>query len=261
MAKTVRVSPAERIVAQRALGLLDLTSLELDDGEAVAADLCARACTPFGPAAAVCLYPHLVSAARGNLAGTGVRVATVINFPVGGTDIAKAASDTAAAVADGADEVDVVWPFRAWLDGDRRTPQALVYACRNAAPTPVRLKVILETGELAAPDIVRDASMAAISSGADFIKTSTGKIAVGASPEAVDAMLDAIVATGGKTGLKVSGGVRTVADAAAYMAQADGRLGPGWISPERFRFGASGLLKALLATLEGKSSGAPGSGY
>ena len=261
MAGASHVSSIERTVALRALGLLDLTSLELDDDAAVAADLCARACTPFGPTAAVCLYPHIVAAARANLAGTGVRVATVINFPAGDTDLGQAAADTAAAVAAGADEVDVVWPFRAWLDGDRRTPQSLVYACRNAAPMPVRLKVILETGVLQAPDIVRDAAMAAIAAGADFIKTSTGKVPAGATPEAVEAMLDAIVAAGGGTGLKVSGGVRTVADAAAYMAQADRRLGPGWISPARFRFGASGLLSALLSALEGHGGGSPEAGY
>ncbi|HSD78244.1 MAG TPA: deoxyribose-phosphate aldolase [Solirubrobacteraceae bacterium] len=234
-------------VARRAIPLVDLTSLDEDDDTAVAEDLCARARTPAGPVAAVCLMPALVALAADRLAGSGVRVATVANFPAGAPDAGAAARETEAAVAAGAAEVDVVAPWRAWLAGDRAAVATLVAACRAACGDRARLKVILEAGSLPDPDAVRAIATDAIAAGAQFVKTSTGKVGQGATPDAARAMLEAVRDAGGTIGFKAAGGIRTTAQAAAYLALADELLGPAWATPETFRLGASSLLDDLLA--------------
>jgi deoxyribose-phosphate aldolase len=236
-------------VARRALPLVDLTSLDEDDDDAVAESLCARAQTPAGPVAAVCLMPALVPLAVERLAGTAVRVATVANFPDGAPDPSAAARQTADAVAAGADEVDVVAPWRAWLDGDRDAVRTLVAACREACAGRADLKVILEAGSLPAADAVQALAADALAAGADFVKTSTGKVGQGATLEAARAMLTAIRDAGGSAGFKAAGGIRTTAQAAEYLALADELLGRGWATPQTFRLGASGLLDDLLAQL------------
>lgn len=234
-------------VARRAIPLVDLTSLGEHDDAAVAEDLCARARTPAGPVAAVCLMPALVALAADRLAGSGVRVATVANFPAGAPDAGAAARETEAAVAAGAAEVDVVAPWRAWLAGDRAAVATLVAACRAACGDRARLKVILEAGSLPDPDAVRAIATDAIAAGAQFVKTSTGKVGQGATPDAARAMLEAVRDAGGTVGFKAAGGIRTTAQAAAYLALADELLGPAWATPETFRLGASSLLDDLLA--------------
>jgi deoxyribose-phosphate aldolase len=233
--------------ARRALPLVDLTSLGDDDDATVAEAVCARAQTPAGPVAAVCLMPALVSLAGERLGGTPVRVATVANFPAGAADARAAARESAAAVAAGADEVDVVAPWRAWLDGDRAAVRALVAACREACGDRAHLKVILEAGSLPDAAAVHALAADAIAAGAQFVKTSTGKVGQGATPEAARAMLSAIRDAGGAVGFKAAGGIRTTAQAAEYLALADELLGPGWATPETFRLGASSLLDDLLA--------------
>ena len=237
-------------VARRAIPLLDLTSLGDDDTPATIERLCAAAGGAGGAAAAVCVYPEHIATARRALAEQGlgrVAVATVTNFPDGGADVERARRETRRAVAAGADEVDVVLPWRAWLAGDHETGRRLVAACREASAGRI-LKVILETGELKDPDRIRAASLAALDAGADFIKTSTGKVAVNATPEAARVMLEAIRERG-RGGFKAAGGVRTVADAAAYLALADGIMGPAWADASRFRIGASALLGELRRAL------------
>ncbi len=235
--------------AERILRLIDLTSLNDDDDAAAIERLCADAVTPHGPVAAVCLYARFVPQARRLLAGTGVRIATVANFPKGGRDVGKAAAETEAAVAAGADEVDVVLPFEAWLAGERAQARDLIAACKTACGARARLKVILETAALGPPAKVTEATRDAIAAGADFIKTSTGKRQGGATLEAAEAILKEIRVAGGRVGFKASGGIRRVAEAAAYLALAEDILGSDWPVPERFRFGASSLLGDVLREL------------
>ena len=255
------LSPTE--LARQAISLLDLTSLNDSDDAAVITALCQRAVTPCGNVAAVCVYPRFVALARktlNDLGATGIKVATVTNFPAGAADPARAAQETRAAVADGADEVDVVYPYQALKAGDRAVGHALVKACREACTGGVRLKVILETGELADPELIEFASRDAIAAGADFIKTSTGKVAVNATPEAARIMLNVIAQTGGQVGFKPAGGVRTLADARVYIDMAGELLGSHWVTPINLRLGASSVLSDLLSHLGIEVQGAQG-GY
>ena len=243
---------ADETIARRALPLLDLTSLNDDDSDATINRLCARARTPFGDVAAVCVYPRFVKLCRERLAGSGVRIACVANFPTGAGTRGAVAAEAARAVADGADEVDVVLPYNALLAGDRQTPAELVAACREACGDQAWLKVILETGVLKTRDRIAEASRIAIDNGADFIKTSTGKVEPGATLDAARVMLDAIhtaLFAERRVGFKAAGGIRTLGQAAAYLGLADEIMGPGWATPATFRFGASGLLDAILQAL------------
>lgn len=254
IAPTPRAADAE--IAARALACLDLTDLTDSCGEAEIETLCARAQTPHGPVAAVCVWPRFVALSKERLARSRVAVATVLNFPYGMERVKPVVAETEKAVADGADEIDVVLPYRAFAEGRVDAAARLLYAARGAAGGRL-LKVILETGMLREPGLIRRAADLAISEGADFIKTSTGKVEVNATPEAARVMLEAIAASGRKVGLKAAGGVKTLADARAYLDLADEVMGAGWAAPETFRFGASGLLAALLEAL-GEPSAAPG---
>lgn len=231
-------------VARRAVPLLDLTDLSETCTDAAVAALCARACAEG--VAAVCVWPAFVAGAVRALAGSPVRVATVVNFPAGGEDVAGTLAQTQGALADGAHEIDLVLPYRALLRGDPATARAMVEAVREACDGGALLKVILETGMLPDAGTVTAASRLALEVGADFLKTSTGKTPVSATPEAAEAMLLAIRESGSATGLKVSGGLRRVEDAARYLALADRIMGPDWASPETVRIGASALLDDLL---------------
>ena len=236
-------------LARRALASLDLTDLSDACTFEAAANLVARASTIHGPVAAVCLWPQYASMARERLRGSGVAVATVINFPAGGEDIERVVDDIHEALRDGADEIDLVIPWRALKRGDERLARDMIGAARDAIPSGRRLKTILETGELGDPDLIARASDIAIAAEADFLKTSTGKTPISATPAAARVMLERIRASGKPVGFKASGGVRTLADAAVYLALADEIMGPAWATPTTFRFGASGLLDALLADI------------
>ncbi|MBA9065996.1 deoxyribose-phosphate aldolase [Methylobacterium sp. 092160098-2] len=234
-------------VARRALPLLDLTDLGETCTEPRIDALCRDA--KRGGVAAICVWPRFIEQGARALAGTGIRIATVINFPDGGEDCARATDDTAEALRDGADEIDLVLPYRALLRGEAAIARDMVEAVRDTCGSAI-LKVILETGELADPDRIREASRIALEAGADFLKTSTGKSAVSATPEAAEAMLDEIRASGRPAGLKVSGGLRSIADAATYLALADRLMGPAWVNPKTFRLGASSLFAALIQARE-----------
>jgi deoxyribose-phosphate aldolase len=237
-------------VARRILALIDLTSLNSTDTEESVAALAALASTAVGRVAAVCIWARFIAVARARLKGTGVSVAVVANFPDGSSDVGAAADETAAAVANGADEIDVVLPYQALLAGDDATAVALVRACREACGPNALLKVILETGQLDSAEHIRRASELAIEGGAQFLKTSTGKTQPGATLSAASVMLDAIGsarARGLTVGLKVSGGVGTIAAARAYLDLYEMRFGAGSATPATFRIGASSLLKPVLA--------------
>jgi deoxyribose-phosphate aldolase len=246
-------SAAEIALARRAIALLDLTELGDQASEADIAKLCARAKggDSIPPVAAVCVWPRHVAQARSALAGTGIRIATVMNFPSGEEPMPAVLAMMQAALEAGADEIDLVMPWRAFLAGDEEQAAALMRGVKAALPVDRLLKVILESGGY--PDVasIRRAADLAIRCGAHFIKTSTGKTGTGASLEAARVMLDAILAVPRSVGLKPSGGIRSFADAAAYLALADDRMGPGWTAPETFRFGASGLHDALAAIITG----------
>ncbi|MER2605567.1 MAG: deoxyribose-phosphate aldolase [Siculibacillus sp.] len=247
-------------VARRALPLVDLTDLADGASEDGARALCARAVTRHGAVAAVCLWPRFVAPARAALAGTGVRVATVVNFPAGGEDTRAVEAETARAIGDGADEIDLVWPWRAFLAGRPGFGETQIVRVKRLCEGRATLKVILETGELADPAKIARAAGIALGAGADFLKTSTGKVAVNATVPAAEILIDAIRASGRPVGFKAAGGIRATADAAAYLAVADRIMGPAWASPATFRFGASGLLDDLIAAIEGRPKSATG-GY
>lgn len=230
--------------SRRLIGLLDLTSLN-DARDDDIPGLCARALTPAGPVAAVCSWPEFAREMARRVAGRGPKIAVVIDFPEGEGTLGAVLSEAEKALADGAEELDLVWPYRAWLVGERRQAAELVRAVKRVAGA-ARLKVILETGVLAEPELIAAASADAIEAGADMLKTSTGKTAQGASLQAAEAMLQAIRASGRDVGFKASGGIGTVPEAAAYVALAENIMGAGWVDPRHFRIGASRLLEALL---------------
>jgi len=243
-----------KAAALRALKLMDLTTLNDDDTTEKVVALCHDAKTAVGNTAAICIYPRFIPAAKKALREQGtpeVRIATVTNFPHGNDDIEIAVAETKAAVAYGADEVDVVFPYRALIAGNEEVGFELVKQCKEACGD-ITLKVIIETGELKEEALIKKASEICIKAGADFIKTSTGKVPVNATPEYARMMLEVIREMGvAKTvGFKPAGGVRTAEDAAQYLAMADELLGAEWADNMHYRFGASSLLTNLLNTLE-----------
>lgn len=246
--------------AARALACLDLTNLNADCCAQHITELCKRAQTRHGPVAAVCLWPEFVGQAAKALRNTSIKVATVVNFPGGDDPASKVIEMTKAAREAGADEIDMVIPWKALLEGHPENVAARVARVKNAADgAPV--KAIIETGMLVKPELIEDATQGAIDGGADFVKTSTGKVPVNATPQAARVILSKIKVLGEDVGFKAAGGVKTTEDAAEYLAIADEIMGPDWVSPTRFRFGASGVLDALLATLSDKDAPESGAGY
>ncbi len=235
-----------------ALSLMDNTSLNDDDTPARIIALCKSSKTPAGNTAAVCVFPRFVPIAQKTLKELGlshVKVATVTNFPAGKADVELARRETTEAVELGADEVDVVFPYRALIEGDEQIGFDLVKAAKDACGNRALLKVIIETGELKNPALIRKASDISINAGADFIKTSTGKVPVNATPESARIMLTAIKESGKDVGFKPAGGVRTAEDAREHLDIAAEILGAEWINSSHYRFGASSLLPNLLKTL------------
>ena len=245
-------------LARRALALLDLTDLSDGADEAATRALCAKAVSGPVPVAAICIWPRFVKTARAALGAGGVKIATVVNFPAGGDDPAPVLSDTEKAIAAGADEIDLVLPWRRVLAGDTAIASAMIIDIK-ARGGGKPLKVILETGQYPDGDAIRRAADLAIAAGADFIKTSTGKTARSATPEAARIMLEAIREAGRPVGLKPSGGIRTLADAKTYLGLAGEVMGPDWATPATFRFGASGLYDVLAQEIAG-TSGKAGQG-
>ncbi|HEY4083780.1 MAG TPA: deoxyribose-phosphate aldolase [Burkholderiaceae bacterium] len=239
--------------ARQALACLDLTSLNDADTAADIETLCARAQTRFGPVAAVCVWPRFVAQAR-TLLPANIRVAAVANFPQGMLDTAAALADVAAIAQAGADEIDVVLPYKALMAGQRSAVAEFLAEVRHAS-RPLTLKLIIESGELKTPELIQQATRMGLVAGVDFIKTSTGKTPVSATPEAAQVMLHEIKASGlGNAGFKASGGIRTVADAQLYLQLVADALGASALTPQRFRFGASGLLNDIEVVLGGTAS-------
>ncbi|PKR54270.1 deoxyribose-phosphate aldolase [Thalassospira marina] len=247
-----KLAIANEASAKRAISVLDLTSLNDDDTIEKIEALCQRAQTPAGNTAAICVYAPFIETSWKTLGKSGIKTATVVNFPKGDKAAQRVADETADAVAAGADEIDLVMPYQAFLAGDHDGSAEVIAATRQACGPFMTLKVILETGEYPDAKAIYDAARLAIYNGANFVKTSTGKVATGATPEAAIAMIAAIRDAKAEQnldcGFKASGGVRNTQDAALYLAIADHMMGADWATPATFRFGASSVLTDLLKT-------------
>ncbi len=248
-----------------AISMMDLTTLEGKDTPGKVTTMCQKARWPHEApgtpsVAAVCVYPNMVPAAKRALEGSTVKVASVAtSFPSGLSPLPVKLDDTRRAVELGADEIDMVIDRGAMLGGEFGKVYDEIVAVKEACG-PAHLKVILETGELGTYDVVRKASQIAMVAGADFIKTSTGKIQPAATPPVTLVMLEAIrdyfYATGKRIGMKPAGGIRTAKQALHYLVMVKETLGDAWLSADMFRFGASVLLNDVLMQLEKERTGA-----
>jgi deoxyribose-phosphate aldolase len=249
-------STAKAWAIDTAISMVDLTTLEGADTEGKVRSLAAKGRRPdptdpaCPPVAAICVYGDLAGVARDALAGTGIHVAAVATaFPSGRASRRVKLADVADAVANGADEIDMVIDRGAFLTGRYLDVFEEICAVKDACGD-AHLKVILETGELGSYDDVRRASWLAMLAGADFIKTSTGKISPAATLPVCLVMLQAVrdfrAATGRQVGVKPAGGIRTTKDAVRHLVLVNETAGPDWLSPDWFRFGASSLLNDLL---------------
>ena len=248
-----------------ALSMIDLTTLEGKDSEGKVKQLCYKAShlhykhpgLPY--VAAICVYPTMVPIAKKELAGTGINVASVATaFPSGMADINAKLDEVKSVVDAGADEVDMVISRGRFLNGDYDYVSDEIAQVKDACGK-AHLKVILETGELVTLDNVQLASDIAMEAGADFIKTSTGKVSPAATPPVVLTMLEAIrdfqIKTGKKIGMKPAGGISTAKQAIQYLVMIKETLGDDWLSPNLFRFGASSLANDILMQIMKQSTG------
>ncbi len=256
---------AKKQAIDLAIGMVDLTTLEGADTPGKVRAMCAKAVRPdptdasVPPVAAVCVYPDLVATAVEALAGSGVKVASVAtSFPSGRSSLEVKVAETRLAVAAGAAEIDMVIDRGAFLAGDYLKVYEEIVATKEACAD-AHLKVILETGELATYDNVRRASWLAMIAGADFIKTSTGKVSPAATLPVTLVMLEAVrdflAATTRKVGVKPAGGIRTTKDAIKYLVLVNETAGPDWLHADWFRLGASSLLNDLLMQRQKMATG------
>lgn len=253
------VSPSDTDYARKLIGCLDLTELS-DDRSADKVDaLLEKARTSHGHVAAVCVWPDHVRRCARALKGSHVQIATVVNFPTGQAPWDEVRHEVRLALADGATEIDMVVDYEKGVEDPHSVTYGVKHVREAAGGLPV--KAILETGALDDTDDMQLLAGAALSGGASFVKTSTGKIRKGATPEAAQALLEAIAAAG-TGGLKVSGGVRTFADARLYAQLAAKEMGTDWLTPKHFRIGASSLFDDLVTVADGGMSvGGAAAGY
>jgi deoxyribose-phosphate aldolase len=268
---TRSIKKASKLAAiDLAISMVDLTTLEGADTPGKVRNLARKAMLPDPDnpdtprTAAICVYPDMVATAVAELAGSGVKIASVASaFPAGRSSLAVKLADTKLAVDAGADEIDMVIDRGAFLAGRYGTVFSQIVAIKQACGS-ARLKVILETGELATYDNVRRASWLALLAGGDFIKTSTGKVSPAATLPVTHVMLQAVkdwkTETGERRAVKPAGGIRTAKDAIRYLVAVREVAGPEWLDPYYFRFGASSVLNDLImqrrAQLAGHYSGA-----
>jgi deoxyribose-phosphate aldolase len=255
----------KRAALDLAIRCTDYTTLEGADTPGRIVQLCAKAVRPdpldpsVPPVAAVCVYPEVVPVAVERLRGTGVKVASVAGaFPSGLGPLVARTDEIRWVVEQGGDEIDIVLNRSAFLAGEYGRAFDDIAASKDACGL-AHLKVILETGELGSYDQVRKASALAMAAGADFIKTSTGKIGTSATlPVALcmsEAIRDYAEQTGRAVGLKVAGGIRTAKQAWQYLVVVNETLGPAWLTPDRMRIGASSLLNDLLMQVRAQATG------
>ncbi|MGR8008681.1 deoxyribose-phosphate aldolase [Streptomyces hypolithicus] len=249
-----------------AISMIDLTTLEGADTPGKVRALCAKGANPdptdrtTPKVAAICVYPDMAATAKEALSGTGIKVASVATaFPAGRAALPVKLADVRDAVAAGADEIDMVIDRGAFLSGHYLKVYEEIVAVKAECGDKARLKVIFETGELATYDNIRRASWLGMLAGADFIKTSTGKVSVNATPPNTLLMLEAVrdfrVQTGVQIGVKPAGGIRSTKDAIKFLVLVNETAGADWLSNEWFRFGASSLLNDLLMQRQKLSTG------
>ncbi len=264
--RTRSIKAESKVHALRlALQMVDLTTLEGMDTPGKVRQLCHKALYPHGidpevpKVAAICVYPNRVRLARQILEGSGIRVASVAtSFPSGMGQPNARIDEVRHAVEEGAEEIDMVISRWAFLSGEYRLVQDEIASVKEACG-PSHLKVILETGELGTYDNIRRASDIAMDAGADFIKTSTGKVSPAATLPVTVVMLEAIrdfyFKTGRPVGMKPAGGIRDAKTALHYLVAVKETLGGDWLTPDRFRFGASSLANDLIMQLMKQKSG------
>jgi deoxyribose-phosphate aldolase len=256
---------SQQAAIKLAISMVDLTTLEGQDTPGKVTQLAAKAVCPapthpeVPSCAALCVYPARIPDARRALEGSGVAVASVATgFPSGLTSMELKLEETRQAVADGATEIDMVIPRDAYLSGDDQRVVSEVEKVKEACG-PAHLKVIVEVDELGGYDHIRHATLLSMEGGADFVKTSTGKVGKGATPGATLVMLEAVRdyawRTGKEIGMKAAGGVRTSKQAIHQLVLVNETLGHEWLTPDRFRIGASSLLNDLLMQYEHGDSG------
>jgi len=256
--KSIKDEDKKEVLLQ-AISFLDLTTLEGKDTKDRVAELCAKAINPkpglnLPSCAAVCVYPSLVSYAKSKVIGTGIKVASVATaFPSGQFHLKSKLEDVKQCIKSGADEIDMVISRGAFLEREYDTVFNEIKAVKNVCTNfgkDIHLKVILETGEIETLDNIRKASIIAMNAGADFIKTSTGKINPAATLPVTLVMLEAIsdfyINTGKKIGMKPAGGIRTDKDALQYIMLVSNSLGEEWLNKNLFRIGASSVLDSLI---------------
>lgn len=245
-------SESKRMGLRLAVSMMDLTTLEGADTKGKISQLCRKARQPMAarydcpPCAAVCVYPNLVAHAVRELEGSGIAVASVATgFPSGQYPLEIRLADVRDAVNSGASEIDMVISRGAFLEGDLQRVSDEIAAVKEACGE-AHLKVIFETGELQTYDNVRLVSQLAIEAGADFIKTSTGKVSPAATLPVtlvmVETVRDHFLATGKSIGVKPAGGIRTAKEALQYLVMVKETAGDAWLTADLFRFGASSLL-------------------
>lgn len=234
------------------VSLMDLTSLNTDDNQASINALVNSIDPKLGIPAAVCVFSEFVDDAKIALANrllSHVKVATVTNFPTGEAPLNEVLNETLIAIERGADEIDLVIPYKALIKGEADTVLEYVSESKKACGSRAKLKVIIESGELKTPALIAQATELAIQGGADFVKTSTGKVAVNATLEATEIMLNTIKKSSKTVGFKAAGGVKTTVDANAYLQLATEIMGHDYLAPDTFRFGASSLLNDVYKVL------------
>ncbi|MED7788187.1 deoxyribose-phosphate aldolase [Francisella sp. 19X1-34] len=238
-----RMTSKEKIVS-----LMDLTLLGDNDTDSDIVKLCSKARNSLGNVAALCVYKEFIPTVKKQL-GADFKVATVVNFPKGDASIEDVLSETKQALTLGADEIDLVIDYKEYIaKGDSKKSREMISQVKELCNNKI-LKVIIESGELQSTGLIEKVSSDAISSGADFIKTSTGKTKVGATCEAAKTMLETIKKLNQDVGFKASGGIRDCSQAVAYVELADKILCNNYVNPKTFRFGVSGLLDNLLNNL------------
>jgi deoxyribose-phosphate aldolase len=242
-----KIITIDNTLARQVLACMDLTSLQEDDTPDRIRDLCEKANRLYSPAA-VCVYPQFVHLTSDLLSKKSIGIATVVNFPKGRDPEDWVFSAIQKAIADGATEIDCVFPYLSFIQDPEKhflPIQHFLKQCKSLMGSKVLLKVILETGAFQNAEVLRNACLCALSAGADFLKTSTGKILEGASLEAAAVILESLkAAERPDLGLKISGGIKTLEQAAEYLELAQAIQGKAWPSPKTFRIGASQLWQS-----------------
>ncbi|WP_116963366.1 deoxyribose-phosphate aldolase [Fastidiosibacter lacustris] len=231
-------------IVKKVVSLIDLTSLNKEDNDQTIDTLIKKARNKLGQVAAICIYPEFIQYAKSKL-GAGIRIATVINFPMANASLEVVKKEVEHALKLGADELDLVIPYHDYINlGESPISIEMVKACKRLCQNKV-LKVIIESGELTISQVGK-VSRDMIEAGADFLKTSTGKTATGATLDAAKEMLIAIANSSRVVGFKASGGIRSLEDALEYIDLARVICGESYINAQFFRFGVSGLLDSIL---------------